>query len=118
MRSRFRRWFRNQSITRQVAVAVLATSGIALAIASVAFAAYDYRTARNRLVNEVTTLAGVIGSNSTAALIFGDEDAAGEMATAASQLPDVRSLRVFTRGGRVLAIYRRPGDATDPPAVD
>ena len=117
MRSSLQRWFRKQSITRKVAAAVLVTSGIALGITATALAVYDYRTARARLVDEVTMLADVIGADSTAAIEFGDERAAEEMARAASRLRDIRSLRVFTSRRRVLAAYQRAGETT-PFAVD
>src|ERR1051326_4387805 len=105
MRSSIRRWFNHQSITRKVTIAVLVTSGIALAWASALFVAYDYRTAQAGLVEEVMMLAGVIGSNSTAALEFADEPAANEMAAGATETRNIRTLRLFTRGGRTLGVY-------------
>ena len=60
-----------------------------LTAACVVFAAYDYATSRERLVREITTLADVVGSNSTAALAFEDHHAASETLAAVAALPHV-----------------------------
>jgi signal transduction histidine kinase/CheY-like chemotaxis protein/HPt (histidine-containing phosphotransfer) domain-containing protein len=107
-------WFRRQPLARKLTVSVLATSVITLLMASGAFALYDYTAARGRLVADITTLADVIGSNSTAAIAFGDNDAATETLSALSINPHIMSARLWAPDGRILSAYTRPGE---PPAA-
>ena len=102
-------WLRRQPLARKLTASVLATSTLALLSASAAFALYDYSTARARLIDDVTTLADIVGSNSTAALTFADEIAAADTLNALSVNPHITKARLITTDGRVLAAYRRGG---------
>jgi hypothetical protein len=55
-------------VARKLTVMVLGTSAVTLTIACAVFAVYDFATSRSRLVRDVSVLADVIGSNSTAAI--------------------------------------------------
>ena len=55
----------------------MGTSTAALLLACAAFVGYELSTFRDRIVQEISTLAGVIGENSKAALMFQDPEAAG-----------------------------------------
>ena len=68
--------FRDLSIKWKLTWIILGTSTAALLLACVAFVGYELRTFRGRMVQEVSTLAGVIGENSKAALLFQDPEAA------------------------------------------
>src|SRR5258708_39718213 len=102
-------WFRRQSLARKLTAAVLVTSGAALVVASAAFGAYDYYSSRERLVAEVAMVAGVLESNSTAALEFGDARAAREVLQGAAVVDAIIAARVYDRDGRPLAQWNRPG---------
>src|ERR1700682_2508941 len=65
-------WFRRQSVARKITTTGLTTSGVALIAACAVFATEDYVTLRSRLVRDVTMLADIVGTNSTAALTFKD----------------------------------------------
>ena len=106
-------WFRRQPLARKVTVSVVATSVITLMTASAVFAVSDYRTAKARLAADITTLADVVGSNSTAALIFADAGAATDTLHALSIDRRIRSARLTTLDGRVLATYSRAPDSVD-----
>src|SRR5712692_4458223 len=108
MRNRLTRWFRRQSLARKLTTAVLLTSGVALVAASATFAAYDYSTTRARVVRDVAMVAAVLGSNSTAALAFEDNRAAGEVLRGAAVLDAIVSARLFTPDGKEIASYVRP----------
>ena len=100
-------WLRRQPLARKLTASVLATSTLALLSASAAFALYDYTTARARLIEDVTTLADVVGSNSTAALAFADEIAAADTLGALSVNPHITRAGLVTADGAYLATYRR-----------
>src|SRR4051812_5828726 len=101
-------WFRRQSLARKLTTTALITSGVTLLVACVVFAAYDYINQRARLVRDVTMLADIVGTNSTAALTFGDAAGAAETLRATAVNDHILNARVFTRQGTALATYLRP----------
>jgi two-component system sensor histidine kinase/response regulator len=107
-------WFRRQSVARKLTTNVLITSTVTLVAACAAFAVYDYSSARARLVNDVTTIADVVGVNSTAALTFNDANAAGETLQALSVNDHILGARLFGLDGSPLAAYARRGGAASP----
>src|SRR5580704_495071 len=107
-------WFRRQSVARKLTTNVLITSTATLVAACAAFAVYDYSSARARLVNDVTTMADVVGVNSTAALTFNDAHAAGETLQALSVNDHILGARLFGLDGAPLAAYARRGGAASP----
>src|SRR5437762_2163236 len=105
MGNKFRFWLARQPLTRKLTSIVLMISGITLVVACVVLIAFDYSASRLRLVREVTTLADVVGSNSTGALAFGDARAAADTLKSLSVDGHVYSARLFTRDGAELAAY-------------
>ena len=102
-------WFRGQSVARKLTTTALTTSGVTLVAACAVFAASEYISLRAGLVRDVTMLADVVGTTSTAALAFNDATAAAETLRAAAVNEHILDARLFTRGGALLAIYARPG---------
>jgi signal transduction histidine kinase/CheY-like chemotaxis protein len=102
-------WFRRQSMARKLTTTALTTSGLTLLTACAVLATYDYVTSRSRLVRDVTMLADIVGTNSTAALTFLDASVAADTLRATSVNEHILDARLFTRDGAVLATYVRPG---------
>jgi two-component system sensor histidine kinase/response regulator len=102
-------WFRRQSVARKLTATALTISGLTLVAASTVFATYDYINSRSRLVRDVTMLADIVGTNSTAALTFKDAAAAAETLRATAVNEHVIDAQLFTRDGTLLATFRRPG---------
>jgi two-component system, sensor histidine kinase and response regulator len=117
MVNQLRLWFARQRLAHKLTAVVLMVSGVTLVVACTALLIYDYSASRVRLVREVTTLADVIGSNSTGALAFGDARAAAETLATASVDGHIISARLFTRDGVQLAAYARE-QATKPYPYD
>jgi signal transduction histidine kinase/CheY-like chemotaxis protein len=109
MFTRLEGWFRRQSVARKLTTMVLTTSGLTLMVACTVFAVYDYATSRSRLVRDVTMLADIVGSNSTAALTFNDAGAAEDTLHAMALNAHILDARLFKRDGTRLAVYARPG---------
>src|ERR1700730_12116472 len=114
MPSSLNAWFRRQSVARKLPTNVLLTSTATLVAACAAFTIYDYFSARARLVNDVTTMADVVGVNSTAALTFSDANGAGETLQALALNEHILGARLFGLDGTPLAVYARRGAAAAP----
>src|SRR5262245_9620039 len=98
--------FRQQpSIRRQLTLTIALTSALALALAAAALVVYDIATYRQALTRDLEALADLIGNNSTAALAFGDNAAAGETLASLSARTDVESAALYTAAGHRLASY-------------
>ncbi len=89
------------------------TSSVALLLACMAFAIYDAITFRFALTRNLSTLAQIIGSNSTAALTFNDANAAREILSGLSAERHIRSACIYGKNGEVFAKYFR-GDPSVP----
>ena len=100
---------RNLSINRKLTLIVMLASGIALLAACLAFIAYDLVTYRTALVRDLSIKARITGTNSSAALQFGDEIAAQEALTALSAEPHIVAASLFDTEGTLIAAYRRAG---------
>src|SRR6185295_3293127 len=85
-----------------------------LMAACTVFATYDYVNSRSRLVRDVTMLADIVGTNSTAALTFKDAMAVTDTLRATAVNEHILDARLFTRDGTLLATYLRPGISWSP----
>src|SRR2546430_11047148 len=117
MRNKFVSWIRRQSLARKLTASVMITAGGTLLIACGVLAAYDYTASRARFVQDATTIADVIGTNSTGALAFGDQRAASQTLPGLSVLDSIVSARLYTSDGRQLAAYTRNGSPETAPAA-
>jgi signal transduction histidine kinase/CheY-like chemotaxis protein len=111
-------WFRRQSVARKLTTTALTTCGVTLIAACTVFAIYDYVNLRFSLVRDVTMLADIVGTNSNAALTFKDAEGATETLRATSVNEHILNARLFTRDGKLLASYMRPGAAWSLPRPD
>src|SRR5262249_11228575 len=100
-------WYGRRTLARKLMASVLTTSAVSLVVACAVFAIYDYTTSRTRLVRDVTTLADVVGANSTAALAFRDVQAATETLRAMAFDRHIVSARLLTNDGAPLGTYTR-----------
>ena len=102
-------WFARLSLARKLtAISVVATVASLILACAVAFA-YDFSTSRDRLVREIGMLADVIGRNSTAALAFGDANAADDILGAIAQNEHIVFGMILSRDGMPLARFDRGG---------
>ena len=103
--------FRDLSIKWKLTWIILGTSTATLLLACAAFVGYELSTFQDRMVQEISTLAGVIGENSKAALMFQDpETAEGTLAVLANE-EHIVAAAVYEADGRLFALYYR-GDVT------
>jgi two-component system sensor histidine kinase/response regulator len=107
------------SIRHKLQGIALLTSGVALLIASAVFTLYDRQTFLREKAQDLSVSAQMIGSNSTAAVSFGDAKSAQEILAALHAKKNVVNACIYYKDGRVLAKYTRAGPLGNfsPPPV-
>jgi signal transduction histidine kinase len=101
--------FRDLPIRRKLTVIIMATSSAALLLACSAFVLHDLVSFRRLLVADLSTLARIIGSNSTGAILFNDARRAGETLAALEAETNVLWACIYDQNGRRMAGYVRKG---------
>ena len=111
--------FRNLPIRRKLRWVFLATSGLALLLATSALLVLEIVTYRQQLVDTTSMQAGLVGYNAAPALAFNDRKAAEETLRALRVDRQILAATVFARGGEIFARYLRdgstPGSVPAPP---
>jgi PAS domain S-box-containing protein len=97
--------FRDISIKRKLMFIIMLTSSTAVILACAAFIMNDLKNFRLSMEREVSILAEVIGSNSTAPLLFKDSASAEETLSALAAQPHVVYACIFGLDGEVVAKY-------------
>jgi len=97
------------SIQRKQMLVIMLTSSVALLLACAAFIAYDTVIFRGELVESVSVLAEAVGNNCAAAIDFNDPKAATDTLAALHANENIVSACVYSRDGRVFAVYQRDG---------
>ncbi|HTW24400.1 MAG TPA: response regulator [Candidatus Baltobacteraceae bacterium] len=100
---------RDFSIRQKLTVIVLVTCGAAIFVACLMLAAYDVMAFRRQIAVDLSSTAGMIGSNSTAALSFGDAHAARDTLSSLAAQTHIVSAAVYGTDGSLFAEYTRPG---------
>ena len=100
---------KDRSIRQKLTRIVLLTCGASIFLACTIFAVYDLLAFRSSLENELAVAATITGSNTTAALEFGDSRSATETLESLRAQPNVVEACIYTREGAVFASYRRDG---------
>lgn len=107
------------SIRQKLTRIIVLVCAVAILLACAVFAVYDALTYRRTLANDQNTLADITGSNSAAALMFGDADSAREILRSLHAEKHIEEACLYRRDGTVLAKYRRQdrGENFNPPPV-
>ncbi|HUJ32367.1 MAG TPA: response regulator [Candidatus Acidoferrum sp.] len=100
------------SIRQKLTRIVLLTCGAAISLACTIFAVYDVFSFRSSFENELATVAEITGSNTTAALEFGDAQSARETLASLSAQKHIVEACIYTREGSVFAYYQRAGSGS------
>ncbi|MBN2373717.1 response regulator [bacterium] len=99
------RSFRNISIKQKLIIVIIFTSWFTLLVASIAFMAKDIITFRHTLANDISSLAQVIGMNSSGALVFNDPKTAEKNLSALQTKPYVSFACIYDKDGNVFATF-------------
>ncbi len=95
----------NISIAQKLRRIILLISGIALIIASLAYVAIEVFSYRKSLVEHISILADVIGTNSTAALAFDDPKTAQKLLSSLQTEAAISGASIFQMDGDIFASY-------------
>jgi PAS domain S-box-containing protein len=101
------RSYMDLSIRQKLQSIVMVTSAGALLVASVVFTLYDRSTFLRAKTQDLNAAAKMVGSNSTAALSFGDAKSAKEVLAALQAKQNVINAYIYDKDGRVFASYSR-----------
>ncbi|MDH3602863.1 MAG: response regulator, partial [Candidatus Tectomicrobia bacterium] len=101
--------FRNLSIKNKLQTIIMLTSGCVLLLLTAGVGVNELFTFRHGMVEQLVTLADVIGANSTAALAFNDSFDAVDNLGALRTKPHIFYARIYTNEGKVLADYVAEG---------
>ncbi|NDF11949.1 MAG: HAMP domain-containing protein [Proteobacteria bacterium] len=107
------RVFYNLSIKRKLMWVIMLTTGFTLLMTCIVFTAYNIVETQNKKVQELTMLATVIGSRSTAAISFGDNQLASENLSSLNATASILGACIYNADGSVFARYDRNGSKTD-----
>jgi signal transduction histidine kinase/ActR/RegA family two-component response regulator len=102
---------RDISIKRKLTLIIMVASTVAVLLVSCGFVAYELTTYRQVMTRDLSTLAEVIGNQSTAALAYDDRAAAEEILSALNAKKRIVAAGLY-RDGRLFAQYpARPAAA-------
>jgi signal transduction histidine kinase/DNA-binding response OmpR family regulator len=111
-------WFRDLAIKSKLMVITMATTIVALLLASAAFFAYDYYTFRLSLVDDLQALARTMKANATNAVVFNDRESARAVLSSLEVQPHVVAASIYDREGNPFAQYLREGLESPPLPLD
>ena len=106
------------SLNRKLTTMSLLSTGSALLIVFVAFALASVHNGRNDEHMQLSSLAGVVATNSADALVFNDRSLAGALLAALKSKEEISSAALYDRKGKLFAAYRSPAHAADAPPPD
>ena len=111
-----RNWFRDLPIKRKLMLVILLTSTFALWLMGTALITYEFVTFRRTLAANMSVLAQIIGSNSTAALAFDDASNAREILAALAAENQVTAAALYDQKGNLFARFPEtvPADRFPP----
>ena len=105
--------YRNAPIKKKLLIVLVATTGIALALAGFGIFILDSLLFRTALERDLSALANIVADNTTAALDFEDHRVAAETLAALRARPHMVNACVFQSDGTRFASYLRPGSDLD-----
>lgn len=112
------RKFQDIPIRQKLTVIIMIASTVALLLVAAGFVAYDLATFRKKMVNDLSTLAEIIGDRSEAALSFRDQAVAQDMLHALVYQKHIAAAALYEASGKLFAQYPTNTTAAsfpDPP---
>ncbi len=97
----------NLPIKRKMMMFAMLTNIVALTFTSLGFLIYDLIDFRQSMIQDLSAQARIIGSNSTAALVFEDRSDAADTLSALRVKEEIVAAALYTLNGRRLAYYLR-----------
>ena len=102
--------FQNRTIKNKLIMISMFTSGVALVVTLVAILSGAFYATRTATLENISSIARVIGTNCEAALTFDDPDAANKTLKALAAEPQIDCSRIYREDGSLFAQYHRDND--------
>src|SRR5437867_423648 len=99
--------YKDFAINTKLTLLVVLAGGVALLLSCIAFVTNDVQMIRASTIKQMSTLADVLGSNSTAALNFEDPGTAAELLTSLQKQPAIEFACIYDASGKAFATYHR-----------
>jgi PAS domain S-box-containing protein len=97
--------FSSAPIKRRLVGIILLTSGAVLLLTLATFSTYEFLTFRQSTAVNLSVMAEIVASNSTAALAFSDEAAASEILGALKANPHIVAAGLYDENGKLFSKY-------------
>src|SRR5580692_6074481 len=113
-------WTRKLSLRRKITLLIMINTFAALCAAGIAFAEYGVYRFKELRLEDLNALANILGTNSTAPLVFKDPSSAQDILQALAAKPHIMAAVIYDRDGKPFAIYHRgtSRDTFSPPPVE
>lgn len=98
-------WFRDKSIKTKLNLVIMATSAATLLLASACLTTYEFVTFRQRMLDDVSTIADLLAANTTAALKFDNKADAEETLSSLSFRPTIIMAAIYRPDGSYFVGY-------------
>ncbi len=98
---------KNASIKKKLIVITMICSGLALVLAATILVTYELQAQRMAMVHDLSLDAGLLATQSTAALSFDDARAADEMLAAMRVKPNIVTAALYKADGHLFANFSR-----------
>ncbi|MDL2355893.1 MAG: response regulator [Pseudomonadota bacterium] len=105
--------FERSSLNQKLTIISFLSTGTALLFVFIAFAVTSVLNHRKDEGMQLSSFAGVIGTNSVDALVFNDRSAAQATLSALKAKEEIATATLFDRNGKVFARYVAPGRLED-----
>jgi signal transduction histidine kinase/ActR/RegA family two-component response regulator len=102
------------SIKRKLILVNMTTTLTALVVASAIFGWYDYMTWQHGLLAKTIAVSDVVGGNSTAAITFDDQKAAGQILSTLRAQETIRGAAIYDVNSLLVASFDRAGGTYAP----
>jgi signal transduction histidine kinase len=102
-------------LKHKLTLIVMATSMAALLLVGACFLIYELVTTPQAVARNLSSLASVIASSSTAALVFDDQNAVQETLNGLRATPNITTAFIYRENGSPYAGYWRDGTKASPP---
>ncbi|NHZ44528.1 response regulator [Massilia aquatica] len=109
--------FERSSLNKKLTIISFLSTGTALFFVFIAFAVTSVLSHRKDEGMQLSSFAGVIGTNSVDALMFNDRDQATATLSALKAKVEISSAVLFDRKGKLFARYVRSGQAEPEPSA-
>jgi len=104
--------FQRSSLSRKLTMMSLLSTGSALVCVFLAFAVASVLNGRKDEGMQLSSLAGVVATNSADALVFNDRSLAGALLAALAAKEEISSAALYDRKGRLFASWQSPRHAS------